>query len=75
MIPNYVETDVFAPDPKVEKDKKRILFIGRISQQKNPQLLVEALAGLDIALDVVGGGDLVTQLTEAAQTHNVAIRF
>ncbi len=75
IIPNYVETDVFAPALQVEKHKKRVLFIGRISQQKNPLLLVEALAGLDVELDVVGEGDLTQQMSEAAKHHNVPIRF
>src|SRR3546814_13573523 len=49
---------LFRPLEGQEGGKARIVFIGRLSAQKNPLLLIEALEGLDLELDMVGDGDL-----------------
>src|SRR3546814_10357095 len=68
VIPNYVDTMLFRPLEGQEGGKARIVFIGRLSAQKNPLLLLEALEGLDLELDMVGDGDLrATAEREAAR--------
>ncbi len=48
VLPNYVVTDVFKPDPGVEK-KYDLLFIGRGVRQKNLENLLKAVDQLDKA--------------------------
>jgi len=57
VIPNYVETDSFMPDPVVPKDYD-IIFIGRISPQKNITTLFRAIRSLDIKALIIGDGEL-----------------
>ena len=74
VVPNYVDTDLFSP-PVHRQNKRRVIFIGRLSPQKNPLILVEALAGLDAELDVIGKGPLQDQMEEMARDKNIPIRF
>ena len=58
VLPNYVVTDVFKPDPGVEK-KYDLLFIGRGVRQKNLENLLKAVdqlgkAGKKLSLLLVG---------------------
>ncbi len=74
VVPNYVDTDLFAP-PARRPSQRRVIFIGRLSPQKNPLLLIEALAGLDAELDVIGKGPLQAQMDALAREKNIAVRF
>ena len=63
IIPNYVNTDLF--EPVVENKKEfDVLFIGRITHQKNVQGLLEALKDLNIKALIIGDGDLKKGLIE-----------
>lgn len=54
VIPNFVETDRFAPmDISPEVD---LLFIGRLHPQKNLENLVIAIQPLDVTLRIIGSG-------------------
>ena len=58
VLPNYVVTDVFKPNPGVEK-KYDLLFIGRDARQKNLENLLKAVdqlgkAGKKLSLLLVG---------------------
>lgn len=48
VLPNYVVTDMFKPNPEVEK-KYDLLFIGRGARQKNLENLLKAVDQLDKA--------------------------
>src|SRR3546814_7383738 len=52
-----------------------IVFIGRLSAQKNPLLLIEALEGLDLELDMVGDGDLRATAEREAARRGVKARL
>lgn len=58
VVPNYVETERFRPEPSPQRKPNRLVFIGRLDTQKNPLALVEAVAGLDVELVMVGAGPL-----------------
>ena len=75
VVPNYVDTDLFSPSSSTKRNPKRILFVGRLSPQKNPMSLVAALAGTTAELHVVGEGPLSTQMEQLAQEKGVSIRF
>ncbi len=75
VIPNYVDTGLFAPQPQVEPRPGRLLFIGRLAPQKNPRSLIEALAGLPVELDMVGSGPLEDELRRQAAEMGLKVRF
>ncbi|MDP6786451.1 MAG: glycosyltransferase family 4 protein [Rhodospirillales bacterium] len=55
VIPNYVDTELFRPDSKVQKDID-VLFVGRLAPQKNIEALLAAVARLDVGVTMVGDG-------------------
>lgn len=47
IMPVGIDTDIFKPMPEIEKNNKRILFLGRISPIKKVEILIEAVKILD----------------------------
>ncbi|WP_139684443.1 glycosyltransferase [Vibrio tasmaniensis] len=70
-----VNTEQFPMQPKVEEKQLRLVFLGRLVEQKGIHHLIEALAPiaepLNIHLDIVGTGDLEDQLIEQVQQQNL----
>lgn len=75
VVPNYVDTELFAPDTAASAKRPRVVFVGRLSAQKNPLLLVRALEGLDVEVDMVGQGDLLAEAEREAERRSVAVTF
>jgi glycosyltransferase involved in cell wall biosynthesis len=75
VIPNYVETDRFHLKSYKHDGVTRIGFVGRLDVQKNLPSLLEAVAGLDVELHLVGYGPLRAQLEELAEPSTPAIKF
>lgn len=57
VIPNYVETDRFTPVDGTEKTWD-VLFIGRLTEQKNIPLLLDVVHALPVRAAVIGQGPL-----------------
>lgn len=80
VIPNYIDTDLFQPQP-VPQQEEKIIFIGRLHPQKNLPLLIEALSGTTLELDIVGAprtpeqSALKEKLLQQAQQQKVKINF
>ncbi len=74
VIPNYVDTQLFAPSA-TEKAPRRLIFIGRLERQKNIDSLITALAGLNIELWIVGKGTWEERLRTMADDMQVQTRF
>ncbi|MDD4990311.1 MAG: glycosyltransferase family 4 protein [Candidatus Pacebacteria bacterium] len=74
FIPNYIDTDLFKPQA-VEKEKGRLIFIGRLTKQKNITSLIESIAGLPVKLTIIGQGELKSELAELAKEKNAAVEF
>ncbi|MBI5164726.1 MAG: glycosyltransferase family 4 protein [Magnetospirillum sp.] len=55
IVPNYVDTDRFRPDPSMAKDTD-VLFIGRLAAQKNEEMLLKAVEVAGVSLVMVGDG-------------------
>lgn len=73
--PNYVDTARFAPNPEIPKAKRRIIFVGRLEQEKNTAALVQACQGLDCELWIVGDGQERQTLEAIAQENRVQAHF
>jgi glycosyltransferase involved in cell wall biosynthesis len=72
VIPNYVDTRAFTP-ALIPTGDRRVCFIGRLESQKNPLALVEAAAGLDVDLLMVGEGSLRGEIERRAAELGVRL--
>ncbi len=77
VIPNFVDTDLLRPQrvARAAGTRPNVLFLGRLETQKNPLALVEAMAGIDATLTVVGEGSLRAGMAELAARTGVDVRF
>ncbi|MBN1788081.1 MAG: glycosyltransferase family 4 protein [Sedimentisphaerales bacterium] len=75
VIPNYIDINLFKPDSSVEKYPDRLLYVGRISKEKNLFNLVSAAAQADMQLDVYGAGSLRKELKDYADRTNARLTF
>lgn len=82
LIPNGVDTTLFSPRRRGRPDmerRKTVLFVGRLSRQKNLLRLVEAVGILsrrhDLRLQFVGSGPMQRELEDAAARQRVCCSF
>lgn len=61
VIPNYVKTSGFKPNPEIKKEFD-ILFVGRLVPQKNIKALFIALHEIDAKTMIIGSGELKREL-------------
>ena len=74
LIPNYVDTEVFAPPDNEDKDCD-LIFVGRLSPQKNVAALLEAIHPLDVRINLVGDGELRPVLQDRFAGLNGRVRW
>ncbi len=80
LIPNGVDIERFRPSSSsAEAQKPSILFVGRLTFQKNLLTLLKAVAEvqrvLSVRLDLVGDGPLRRKLEQEVQTLGLDARF
>jgi glycosyltransferase involved in cell wall biosynthesis len=75
VIPNYVDTGLFAPGPAEDRRPNRLLYVGRLDEEKNPRALLEAIRGLDVELMMVGRGSLGQALAREAEECRLPVTF
>lgn len=73
VVPNYVDTEHFHPSGTADPGK--ICFVGRLTRQKNIPALFEAIEGLDVELQLVGGGDEDGRLRAMATERHLPVKF
>ncbi len=72
---NIIDENIFKPKT-VEKKDKHILFIGRLSLEKNLFNLLEAFKDLkDFKLDIIGKGPELENLRKKADELNINVNF
>jgi len=72
---NFINTDLFKPLGLAKKDNS-ILFIGRLTEEKNLFNLIKAFKGLNnFSLDIIGKGPLERKLLDSAKDHGVHVNF
>lgn len=75
IIPNYVDTDQFKPQPDICR-RRTICFIGRLEAQKNLGALLEAVKGLtEVQLTIIGSGAFRDDLLALTHEHGVDVHF
>ncbi len=78
VIPNFVDTTVFQPlrFASASSQKKTVLFVGRLSAQKNLKNLLFAIKGLEgVKLQIIGSGEEQKDLERIVLNENVAVEF
>jgi glycosyltransferase involved in cell wall biosynthesis len=77
-ISNGIDTSVYTPTFERHADN-RIVYVGRLDEEKHVEELIQAAARMDLALDVqvdiVGGGEVKQKLRELAATLGIADRI
>ncbi|MBX3011956.1 MAG: glycosyltransferase family 4 protein [Caldilineaceae bacterium] len=78
-VPNGVDTTVFAPAPtKAATQEQVVIYIGRLSKEKNLLMLIDALALMppaSIRLVLVGSGEQEAELAAYAAKAGVQVEF
>lgn len=76
IVPNGVDTQVFKVLDNVARQEGRILFVGRLIEQKDLPALLAAVSGIDKAkLVIIGKGKLKTQLRQTATQLKLEVDF
>lgn len=73
VIPNFVDTNIF--QPKSINKTIDILFIGRLTHQKNIDSLLYALQGLNLRTAIIGSGSLEKELKDKSSELNLDIEW
>lgn len=75
VIGNYIDTDKFRPEEAAGKEKGRVVFVGRLHEDKNLFMLLSALEGLDCRLVLIGDGPQKKALMEEARKLGLRAEF
>lgn len=77
IIPNFVDTDIFAPPQVTIASDIDVIFVGRLSPQKNIYGLLEAVKPLPIKLCIIGSGSQSQEafFQEALQPFNGRVEW
>jgi glycosyltransferase involved in cell wall biosynthesis len=75
VIGNYVDVNKFHSKPLSNVDNNKVLFVGRLSIEKNIDNLIKACSILAMQLDIIGQGDQLDNLKQVAKLSNVNVNF
>ncbi|WP_164968114.1 glycosyltransferase [Arcobacter sp. CECT 8986] len=73
VLYNFIDRHKFY-DFELQREEK-IVFIGRLSSEKNILNLIKAVGKTDLQLDIYGSGYLETELKEYVSKHNLKVSF
>ncbi len=73
VLYNYIDISLFR-DLGLKRENK-IIFVGRLSAQKNLFNLIEALSKTDLVLDIYGQGELQEELQKFSLEKNAKVNF
>lgn len=74
VIYNYIDTKIFRPI-NCEKYKDRVIYVGRLTSQKNLFNLIEAVGQINLTLNIYGQGQLRQKLELCAKRLGARINF
>jgi len=77
LIPNGVDTALFRPAARPPRDIREVLYVGRLSEEKNLGALIEAAARVKrtpIRVTLVGDGPTRNALEDRARALGVALQ-
>ena len=74
IVGNYVDTKLFTPSA-LKTTNDRILYVGRLSPEKNLDNAIEACAAVGMGLDIVGTGGELPRLNKIAIEFRARVRW
>ncbi len=74
VLPNYIDTGLFYPGGE-EKYHDRLIFVGRLSYQKNLYNLIDAISRSGLGLDIYGRGELENDLKTYVEEKKADVSF
>lgn len=76
LVPNGVDTTLFRPSPRPPRAAREVLYVGRLSDEKNLDVILEAVARLDGGAQVtfLGDGPARARLEARARALGVGLR-
>ncbi|WP_174406762.1 glycosyltransferase family 4 protein [Desulfovibrio subterraneus] len=74
LLPNYIDTNLFNPASAVEREE-RVLFVGRLTAQKNLEVLIRAAHQVGLPLDLVGQGEEEANLRRVVSGLQADVRY
>ncbi len=76
VIPNFVDTARFVPDPNEPREAGRICCVARLEPQKNLFALLDAIGGISgVRLSLIGEGSLRTMLERHTKMRGLPVDF
>lgn len=75
VLPNFIDTDLFNSIEHPASIRDRLLYVGRLSKQKNLFALIESCKAANVGLDLVGQGDLEDKLKEMVDQRGADVHF
>jgi len=73
VVPNFIDTSRF--EPLNLKKNGKVLYVGRLIQQKNVHCLLDSIALTQYELDIIGQGSLRGELEEYARSRKIRANF
>ncbi len=71
---NWIESKIFY-QMNNKRSTNKVLFVGRLTPQKNLSILIDALKVSDISVDVLGHGELYSEIKDQIKKNNVNVKF
>lgn len=75
IVGNYVDTDLFSPSAPGDVAGGRVLYVGRLSPEKNLDNAIVACASVGLGLDIVGAGSELPRLQRIAEECKADVRW
>lgn len=75
VVRNYVDTDLFVPNAANENRANKIIYVGRLSPEKNLANAIQSCANLDLELDIIGSGEELSALKDTVQKSGATVRW
>ncbi len=69
ILPNFIDTDQFRP--LSDNRNCKILFIGRLSHEKNIYGLLDAVSNTDYGIDIIGKGKLADEINDYIEKNKI----
>lgn len=72
LMPNWIDTEQFRPAENRAGRARRVCFVARFVEQKQPLRVIDAMEGIpDAELLMIGGGDLEAQVRERIAARGI----
>lgn len=71
VIPNLIKVEDFKVKRTEKLNKPKIIYLGALIESKGPQILIEALKGLNCRCELYGNGILKEQIQNTIKEYNL----